>query len=133
MKRPICRCGKRIIALYFAFLLGDISAVVFQKIPYEILVFSSEIHLQHQLTSDHVMPKSQLLGVNLAVLPINTKSPMIQVIRPFLIYAVVLDLHFVVVQNHFHNEQFDHQSRLLLQSLSDELLDIRLGNLYFVF
>ena len=45
----------------------------FQKIPHEILVFSSKI-------------------------------PMIQVIRPFLIYAVVIDLHFIIVQDHFLHE-----------------------------
>ena len=69
--------------------LGVVFAVVFQKIPHEILVFSSEIHLQHQLKSDHIMPKSQLLGVNLVVLPINTKGLMLQVIRLFLVYAIV--------------------------------------------
>ena len=35
------------------------------------------------------MPKSQLLGVNLVVLPIHTKDLMVQVIRLFLVYAVV--------------------------------------------
>ena len=72
----------------------------FKKIPYEILVFLSEIHLQHQLTSDHIMPKPKLFRVNLAILPINTKDLMIQVLRSFLIYAVVVDLHFIIVQDH---------------------------------
>ena len=93
---------------------------------------ASKKHFQHHLTSRQVMPKSILFRINVELLLINTKDLMIQVIRPFLIYAVVVDLHFVVVQDHFLHEQLDHQSRLLFQSLSDELLDIRLGELYFI-
>ena len=80
--------------------LGVVFAVVFQKIPHEILDFLSKIHLQRKLTPYHIMPKSQLFRVNITVLPINTKDLMIQVIRPFLIYAVVVDLHFIIVQDH---------------------------------
>jgi len=69
--------------------LGVVFAVVFQKSPHEILVFSSEIHFRRKLIPHHVMSETQLFRVNIAVLPINTKDLMVQVIRLFLVYAVV--------------------------------------------
>ena len=58
---------------------------------------NSKIHLQYKPTPYRVIVQPKVFGVNIAILPIYAKSLMIQVIRPFLIYAVVIHLYFVVV------------------------------------
>jgi hypothetical protein len=57
----------------------------------------SKVHFQDKSISQCVIVQSEVFGVNIAILPIYAKSLMIQVIRPFLIYAVVIHLYFVVV------------------------------------
>lgn len=57
----------------------------------------SKVHFQDKSIPQCVIVQSEVFRVNIAILPIYAKSLMIQVIRPFLIYAVVIYLYFVVV------------------------------------
>lgn len=57
----------------------------------------SKVHFQYERVSRYVPKQSEILWINVTILPIYAKSPMIQVIRLFLVYAVVIYLHFVVV------------------------------------
>ena len=57
----------------------------------------SKIHFQCKCIPRYVPIQSEIPRINIAILPVYAKSPMIQVIRLFLVYAVVIYFHFVVV------------------------------------